>query len=1034
MANTGSIIASVLIVVGLLMGIIGAVLMFYVVPNSIEDATFPEDFDDHYTYGGYMTKLDMTTGGEETIDFTVDRHIAVDEVLDGGELRIEERITGRINGTDPYEFVPELDKHNTYEVDAKDLVISYVTNNEGYEMNYTEDDDVNWIFPHPVDKDKDFRIWNMNIMDYSDAVYLGKETRGGIECYVFRGEETMYEVPLSAEQAALLPPGSTMKLTLWEKAWVHPLTGTIVDYAKEIKQYLYFPELPEVPEIKYPSDLLSTTGFDGSVVMFDQSTGLFNSFEGITAVRTIAVVNATGYDLKANETVEVALADGTPMPMLSSAVQVIFNASTGANVGMGRTGQYLFPPTGVAMANYSVWDDGFGAELTAHYIGYDNVSFAPLQAYIYNIYIENQTYLPGGYSTLDMTYYVEPQTGIVLDVEKHLTNWRPQNARRLPLDTAIVNKTVHLNTTINTLDPMTGATSSMEIVAEQVINCTGYTDATFAVAKFQETVTKYLPSGTPMGPPAVAKFGVDAVTMGYADAPGWSDTTRTGVFTFPIGTWNETGQVSPYYVLYNSDLMTSRPAMLTTQYELGGLQAAEYTMKESGIPLTWDAVSATLGKTVNIPGGSAAYACNFTYVVDINTGTILDIDRVMNITLYPPTYEWLYQNMDSTSYLKGAIAGTNVTMEQHVVGADLVPEMAGMALINITTRTLLDNGTDFLPPSMVEFPLNITSHEVLNETLQPTGTYWLFPANPTAAPTYPMMMKLAGNTLLGAAMVKSSTAVNATYVWTNLTKLPGAMVNPAISEELNTTLTYTWLVDIQTGAVLDTTVNMDFELPASLGGGYSNNTFAATGETKMGWAVVNKMIGWALSKKPVAVLEAEATLAVDEAAAAAMKAQYMAQLLLIADGVEPALDLSMAFNATTKATMKATATATKAQLAQLPLLIQAHAIDDLLKSKGNLVAFVYYKQVDENVDENKGSVAYWADFAKGKEDKAILMGTTIPIILYLMAGALIIVGIALILRAGKTEEELPEPEEGGEGVEGERGEDEGSEDKEGSEE
>jgi len=140
-------------------------------------------------------------------------------------------------------------------------------------------------------------------------------------------------------------------------------------------------------------------------------------------------------------------------------------------------------------------------------------------------------------------------------------------------------------------------------------------------------------------------------------------------------------------------------------------------MTLSNIPLTWPQVSAALGKLVEIPGGSAYYGCTFVYTVDIFTGTLLNITREMSIKLVPPTYDWIYKNLDSTSSVKGAIGGKNVTMTQHIVGTGLVLPVEHMALINITTTAVYDNGTPFLPVSYIEFPLNITSHEVLNETL-----------------------------------------------------------------------------------------------------------------------------------------------------------------------------------------------------------------------------------------------------------------------------------------------------------------------------
>ncbi len=78
--------------------------------------------------------------------------------------------------------------------------------------------------------------------------------------------------------------------------------------------------------------------------------------------------------------------------------------------------------------------------------------------------------------------------------------------------------------------------------------------------------------------------------------------------------------------------------------------------------------------------------------------------------------------------------------------------------------------------------------------------------------------------------------------------------------------------------------------------------------------------------------------------------------------------------------------------------------------RGNEVAFIYYKQVPENVDDNKGSVKYWGDFAKDKENQMTLFGTTIPLALFALAVILVIAAISFFLMRPK-DEDVPEEEE-----------------------
>jgi hypothetical protein len=115
------------------------------------------------------------------------------------------------------------------------------------------------------------------------------------------------------------------------------------------------------------------------------------------------------------------------------------------------------------------------------------------------------------------------------------------------------------------------------------------------------------------------------------------------------------------------------------------------------------------------------------------------------------------------------------------------------------------------------------------------------------------------------------------------------------------------------------------------------------------------------------------------------------------------------FNDATIAQQQGLVAATKAKLELLGKLKMAHGLNTLLKSKGNKVAFVYYKQVPVDIDANKGSVKYWGDFAKEKEQQMTLFGTTIPLALFALAVILVIAAISFFLMRPKEEE--PQDEE-----------------------
>jgi len=195
-------------------------------------------------------------------------------------------------------------------------------------------------------------------------------------------------------------------------------------------------------------------------------------------------------------------------------------------------------------------------------------------------------------------------------------------------------------------------------------------------------------------------------------------------------------------------------------------------------------------------------------------------------------------------------------------------------------------------------------------------------------------------------------------------------------------------------------------------------SFPATEETKEAAALGSAVMGWAWSKAPALVLDVEMSLYDMEVIYNVGKAAYTQQLLMVADGKKPAVDIHLMLNETTKAEMVLKVQGTLALLGQLEGLKTLHGMNMLLVSKENMVAHIYYKQLDEDPEgaENEGSVEYHGEEAKKVDDAVGLYGTTIPIVLYVIAAVLILIGIALIV-AGPKEEPVEEEEEQEEGEE-----------------
>ncbi|MEA3559699.1 MAG: hypothetical protein U9R75_10640, partial [Candidatus Thermoplasmatota archaeon] len=474
------------------------------------------------------------------------------------------------------------------------------------------------------------------------------------------------------------------------------------------------------------------------------------------------------------------------------------------------------------------------------------------------------------------------------------------------------------------------------------------------------------------------------------------------------------------------------PAVLTEEVVFNGLEAAVYEMSLTDHPLDYSQLVAALsGQDPGIPGASGLYTGSATYTVDVDTGTILDVERTTLVKIVPPSYEFLWDNLNSTSILNGEFMGENITVTQILTGSEADD---GTTEITIVESTKYDNGTDFLPQNETAITINTTSHEIL-ESGVPTGLYFLFPKNPTEA-SYQMAQNLGPYTMVSAAIRGTETDGTVAYNWTGDVVADGALIGMA-GVDLNVTMWYNFLVDKNTGMVLDVNVEIMLEngtyLPAQM------LSFSASDDTKTSSILGNAVMGWAISEMPAEVLSAEMSLYEMEVAYNIGKATVTQGLFDVADGDKPALDLHIYFNETTKATMVATAEGTLALLTQLEGLNTLHGLDTILGLYDNQVIHAYYTQIEEDPEgsEIEGSVEYHGAEAKKIDDYLALRGTTIPVATYVVALVLVIVGISLILVGGK-EEEVPEEEKEDEPSENEEGEDteegEAGEEGEGTEE
>ncbi|MGC9307744.1 MAG: porin PorA family protein, partial [Thermoplasmatota archaeon] len=412
------------------------------------------------------------------------------------------------------------------------------------------------------------------------------------------------------------PPGTEMFYEGEQSAWVHPETGTIIDYDKHIRQYLVFPDLNRMP-----SDLDTTARLSGTIAMFNLSNAASEDpYDRWNAQveQHVWVDEASSDDMYmvCSETI----ARDTSGHLLPSDFQAYSIDGVDPDTMQydphfsNKSGGLTFP-IGIEPRDYELWNSDIGTVSTAQYMGQDTLAGLPVYRYVVSVreYPRGIMEIPGMSDrhidltyTGDTVYYVEPTTGGIVNVEKTGT----VNATFPDLHTIPENVVSSLEMTGELWILGQGSTS---IRMERVVTGTDFHyDGDRKVVILQDNTTVY---DTETGEVVEMASGSEVHGV-YADtaeeAPDYGDMHRDGIFTFPPGVHKKT------YHMWNTEISTTSPVRFVREEDHEGIHTYLFETVE-----TRQVYDPTEGIEQDVQ-----YTTTTRYWVEPNSGSVIDMEKV----------------------------------------------------------------------------------------------------------------------------------------------------------------------------------------------------------------------------------------------------------------------------------------------------------------------------------------------------------------------------------------------------------------------
>ncbi len=352
---------------------------------------------------GNISMLNTTTAQYENFNVTVCNHVEVENATDNYYLVKNEVIAEDENGNRIEELCSSsVDAVNPYTLEY----IQMLSNKKGL-----------MSFPIGVQK-KNYLLWNPDINNVSVAKYKGEEEIVGLKTYKYVVDVDNYYIGkesiegMSDRFVELYYDGTTTY-------YVEPTSGSVVYVEKTGQVNAVFPDLHTIPE-----------NFAGEVKMEGELWAATEGKKSIEMIRKINVENVyweegnkvlllkdetTVYDRKTGEKIDIACKTEYHGVYADTAEEA-------KNYGdRPREGLYTFPP-GTEKRSYLMWNPEINAPSVVYFVREEDHN----GVHTYLFQTKEDRIVKDDTMGMEMTvryitttnYWVEPNTGIVIDMKK----------------------------------------------------------------------------------------------------------------------------------------------------------------------------------------------------------------------------------------------------------------------------------------------------------------------------------------------------------------------------------------------------------------------------------------------------------------------------------------------------------------------------------------------------------------------------------------------------------------------------------------
>lgn len=484
---------------------------------------------------------------------------------------------------------------------------------------------------------------------------------------------------------------------------------------------------------KIPDNLNETIYYDGKLGMFN-TTSLQMGYEDVEIKRELTAVGKDGDALLIRQDVS-AIEKRTGTEISDFRMTKIFGVDpyTSKNIpGYGdtsRVAQWVFP-VGVKKKDYSAWNEDLDEAYSNGYIDADDaVSIGyyvreevrgGIKTYKYSASRDELYIGPGPEGTPpeaklsykgDLSAWVDPETGTVVDLEKHIVQYLSfPDLHVLPSN---LNTTAILTGKISMFNMSKVGGEDWYDRYNAVVSNHVWVEETkndFYLVGSETIITDEEGRKLPEELQEEKSFdSVNPKTMEYL--PFFS--IKKGLMTFPIGVEKKN------YYLWDSYTNNKSLAIFSGEEIIGGLHAYKYVTNISDYPVGTQDIEGMSDRWASL-----YYTGNTIYWVEPSTGYIADVEKKGAVNAQFPDLHVLPENTDATLEMEGELwilsqGKRDILMLRHVKAIDVEYEGKNKVIIFEDNTTLYDKQTGEIIPegSSIEF------HGVYAETGEESPNY-----------------------------------------------------------------------------------------------------------------------------------------------------------------------------------------------------------------------------------------------------------------------------------------------------------------------